>query len=409
LSLSERLTGIPWRDQKSVLTMALGHGSTHWAFGTFYVLLPFIAKHLGLSYAEAGLLVAVYHLSGFTASIGSGVLIDVIGRQALFQVIALLMGAFALLALGLTGEFLIIAILITFIGAGANLWHPAAISYLSSRFPNNRGYTLSIHAFGANVGDALAPLVAGIALVWFTWQGAAVINALPLFVATTLVAIVLSREKSAGRAPSDQGMSMSEYFVQVKGVIRDKAVLGLCTMAAFRTMTQNGLFVFLPLYLADVIKVSPLTLGFTLSALQIGGLIAAPIAGTASDHVGRRPVVIAALSASTVLIIILTFIESETVFVAGVSLLGFAMFAMRPVIHSWLMDLTPPRMGGSATSLLFGTQAGLSTITPALGGIIADTWGLTSVFYFLAGTMMVANILVFMLPQRESQLSTAAD
>jgi nitrate/nitrite transporter NarK len=66
-------------------------------------------------------------------------------------------------------------------------------------------------------------------------------------------------------------------------------------------------------------------------------------------------------------------------------------------------------MGGSATSLLFGTQAGLSTITPALGGIIADTWGLTSVFYFLAGTMMVANILVFMLPQRESQLSTAAD
>ena len=73
----------------------------------------------------------------------------------------------------------------------------------------------------------------------------------------SLVAIVLSREKNAGRAPSDQGMSVSEYFVQVKGVIRDKAVLGLCTMAAFRTMTQNGLFVFLPLYLADVIKVSP--------------------------------------------------------------------------------------------------------------------------------------------------------
>ena len=88
--------------------MALGHGSTHWTFGTFYVLLPFIARHLGLSYAEAGLLVAVYHASGFTASIGSGALIDVIGRQALFQIIALLMGAFALLAIGMSGEFLII-------------------------------------------------------------------------------------------------------------------------------------------------------------------------------------------------------------------------------------------------------------------------------------------------------------
>lgn len=391
------------------MTLALGHGSTHWAFGTFYVLLPFIARHLGLSYAEAGLLVAAYHASGFTASLGSGALIDVVGRQVMFQIIALLMGACALLALGLTGEFLLIGTLVIFIGAGANLWHPAAISYLSNRFPNNRGYTLSIHAFGANVGDTLAPLVAGLALVWFSWQGAAMIAAVPIFIASLVVAVVLLREKSAGRAPSDHGMSVSEYFTRVKGVIRDKAVLGLCIMAAFRTMTQNGLFVFLPLYLADVIKVSPLTLGLTLSALQVGGLIAAPIAGTVSDHIGRRPVVTAALSASTVLIVILTFIDSETVFVAGVSLLGFALFAMRPVIHSWLMDLTPPQLGGSATSLLFGTQAGLSTLTPAIGGIIADTWGLVSVFYFLAGTMLIANILVFLLPQRETRLATAGD
>ena len=104
-----------------------------------------------------------------------------------------------------------------------------------------------------------------------------------------------------------------------------------------------------------------------------------------------------------------TSTTSESVFVAGVSLLGFTMFAMRPVIHSWLMDLTPPQLGGSATSLLFGTQAGLSTVTPAIGGIIADTWGLTSVFYFLAGSMLVANVLVFLIPQQDPQPATAVD
>lgn len=398
-----------WRDQPPVMTLALGHGGTHWAFGTFYVLLPFIARQLGLSYAEAGLLVAVYHASGFTASIGSGALIDVVGRQVVFQIVALLMGAGGLLALGMTGEFLIIGVMIVFIGAGANLWHPAAISYLSGRFPNNRGYTLSIHALGANIGDSMAPLVAGAALVWFTWQGAAMVNAVPIFAASLVVAVVLLRERSTGGALHDRGMSIGEYVTGVKGVIRDRAVLGLCVMAAFRNMTQNGLFVFLPLYLADVVKVSPLTLGLALSALQIGGLIAAPIAGTASDRVGRRPVVVVALSASTALIVILTFIDDETIFVAGVSLLGFAMFATRPVIHSWLMDLTPPRLGGSATSLLFGTQAGLSTLTPAVGGLIADTWGLASVFYFLAGTMLVANVLVFLLPRRDPHLAASGD
>ena len=389
--------------------LGLGHGGTHWAGGTFYILLPFIARQLGLSYAEAGLLVAVYHASGFAVAVASGALIDVVGRQILFQVVALLMGASALLAFGVTAELLLLGVLIAFIGIGANLWHPAAISYLSHRFPNNRGYTFSIHAFGANVGDTLAPLAAGTALVWLTWQGAAAINAVPIFVVALAVAVVLSREQSAGRGPKADGMSVREYFARVQHVVRDKAVLGLCLMAGFRTVTQNGLFVFLPLYLADVIKVNPLTLGFTLSALQIGGLIAAPIAGTASDHVGRRPVVVAALSASTVLIVVLTFIDSESVFVAGVSLLGFTMFAMRPVIHSWLMDLTPPQLGGSATSLLFGTQAGLSTVTPAIGGIIADTWGLTSVFYFLAGSMLVANVLVFLIPQQDPQPATAVD
>lgn len=389
--------------------LGLGHGSTHWAGSTFYILLPFIAHQLGLSYAEAGLLVAVYHASGFAAAVGSGALIDVVGRQILFQVLALLMGAFALLAFGVTAEVLLLGVLIVFIGVGANLWHPAAISYLSNRFPNNRGYTFSIHAFGASVGDALAPLAAGTALVWVTWQGAASINAMPIFFVALAVAVVLMREQSAGRGPKAPGMSIGEYFTRVKSVVGDKDILGLCLMAGFRTVTQNGLVVFLPLYLADVIKVSPLTLGFALSALQIGGLIAAPIAGTASDHVGRRPIVIAALSASTVLIVILTFIDSEAVFVAGVSLLGFAMFAMRPVIHSWLMDLTPPQLGGSATSLLFGTQAGLSTVTPAIGGIIADVWGLTTVFYFLAGSMLVANVLVFLLPDQEPPRARGGD
>ena len=403
MSLSERLTGISWRDQTPVVTLAMGHGGTHWAFGTFYVLLPFIARQLGLSYAEAGLLVAIYHASGFTASIGSGALVDVVGRQVVFQIVALLLGAGGLLALGMTDEFLIIGAMIVFIGAGANLWHPAAIAYLSSRFPDNRGYTLSIHALGANVGDSLAPLMAGAALAWFTWQGAAMVNAIPVFVASLAVAAILLREKGTGRAPRDYGMSIGEYVTRVKGVIRDKAVLGLCIMAAFRTMTQNGLFVFLPLYLADVVGASPLALGFALSALQVGGLIAAPVAGTTSDRVGRRPVIVVALSASTALIAMLTFIDSETLFIAGVSVLGFAMFAMRPVIHSWLLDLTPPRLGGSATSLLFGAQAGLSTLTPAIGGLVADTWGLTSVFYFLAGTMLVANILVFLLPRRDSR------
>jgi predicted MFS family arabinose efflux permease len=62
------------------------------------------------------------------------------------------------------------------------------------------------------------------------------------------------------------------------------------------------------------------------------------------------------------------------------------------------MDLTPPNLGGSATSLMFGSQAILATTAPIVGGMIADTWGLVSVFYFLAGGLLTANLALVLLP-----------
>jgi len=71
------------------------------------------------------------------------------------------------------------------------------------------------------------------------------------------------------------------------------------------------------------------------------------------------------------------------------------------VVHSWMMDLTPQAMAGSATSVMFGSQSLLSGAAPLAGGLIADTWGLAVVFYALAGTMLVANVLVYLLPHHD--------
>ncbi|MGH6621682.1 MAG: MFS transporter, partial [Alphaproteobacteria bacterium] len=96
----------------------------------------------------------------------------------------------------------------------------------------------------------------------------------------------------------------------------------------------------------------------------------------------------------------LTFISNATLYVAGISLLGFFLFSIRPVVQSWMMDLVPPRFSGSATSLMFGTQAILGALAPILGGLVADRYGLVAVFYCLAGIMLFANALVLFIPKR---------
>jgi MFS family permease len=403
LQLISRLTGVHWREQGPAFLMGFGHGGTHWIAAFFYLLLPFITRDLGLSYTDAGLLVSVFHLSSLFTNLGSGMLVDVTGRRVVFQVTALLIGACALFAFGVSQGLLVLALLVTLIGASNNLWHPPAIAYLSEMYPDNRGYALSIHALGANLGDTLAPLAAGSLLAVLSWRAAAATGALPVVLVALVIAVLLLRNDNRTRAATRSPMSFSEYLLGLKRIVRDRMVLGLCLMAGFRSMAQNGLLVFLPLFLIDELHTGPIWMGVAIMAMQLGGLVAAPLAGVWSDRVGRRPVVLSGLTVTTIVIAAITLIHNDVVLVATISVLGFALFAVRPVIHSWMMDLVPASLSGSATSLLFGTQALLSATVPPIGGLIADAYGLSAVFYLLAGTMLIANFLVFLLPHQEGR------
>ncbi|NQW10427.1 MAG: MFS transporter [Alphaproteobacteria bacterium] len=398
MSITERLTGLSVRDNAPIVLVGLGHGATHWIAATFYLLLPALSTAFGLDYAATGLLVSVLHVSAFVANFGSGPMTDVTGRRVLLQVIALLIGATALAALGIGGGLVVLVGLVVLIGVSNNLWHPPAISYLSARFPGQRGWALSVHALGASLGDAIAPLAAGVMLVYLTWEQTAAVSALPVLLVAALLMLGLGRAPASSHGAGAGGVAFGAYVSGLLTVIKDRDVLGLCLMSAFRAMAQSGLLVFLPLYLANEMQVSPLVMGASLAALQVGGLIATPIAGRLSDRIGRRSVVMAGLGVSTVAIAVLTLLGDEIAFIAGVSVLGFALFAVRPVVHSWMMDLTPPSLGGSATSLMFGAQTGLSILAPALGGVIADAYGLAATFHALAVIMLITNLLAWRLP-----------
>jgi MFS transporter, FSR family, fosmidomycin resistance protein len=394
VSLASRAVQIP------VILVSLGHGATHWIAATFYLVLPFITRDLGLSYTQAGLLVTCFYVASAAANLPSGSVVDLTGRRVLIQAVALVGGAVGLFAVGLTESYLALAAAVTLIGATNMLWHPAAIAYLSGHLPKNRGYALSIHALGANVGDAVAPLVAGALMLSLTWHTTAELNALVGIVVAALIFLVLNGGDTAAKAEAAK-KNVRSYLSETVAVFRRRAVWSLCLMAGMRSMMQGGLLVFLPLYLADELKLNPFWMGLALMLLQVGGIVASPIAGVLSDRIGRRPIVLAGMSSTTALVLALTLISDATVFVVAISILGFCMYAMRPVIHSWLMDRTPPSLAATMTSAMFGTQSTLTAITPAIGGMIADRYGLSAVFYFLGACILVANALALAVPRSE--------
>ncbi len=382
-----------------VLLLSCGHGATHWVAATIYILLPMIKEQFGLSYAQAGLFLTVFHISSFAANFASGIAVDMSGRRVAVQIASLIVGGMAIVGFGLTGVYFVLYAMIGFIGAAVQSWHPGALSYLASEYPTRRGYVLAIHALGANAGDAVAPLVAGILLLWLNWQTTAFVAAVPAFIMAALLAVTLLRSDAPSGDGGKRGMTLAVYLSGYVALLRNRAVMGLTMTAGLRTMAQVGLFTFLPLYIADVMHQSTVFMGTTLMAMQLAGMFAAPIAGHWSDRAGRLPIVFGALALTSVMILGLTFVADPTVYVAGISLMGFFLFAIRPVIQSWMMDLVQPEFTGSATSVMFGVQSLLGACTPLLGGFVADSYGLVTVFYMLAGIMIFANVFVVMLPR----------
>jgi MFS family permease len=386
--------------------ITMGHGLTHWYPSTFYLLLPIIGLELGLSYSQIGLIMTCQYVAGAIANVPGGIITDTVGRKGVLMALSLFWVGFPYLLMSFSHTYPMLLACVALVGFGNSLWHPTAIPTLARLFPERKGLVLSLHGMGGNVGDAIAPLVVGSLLAVLTWREVVVLNVIPglvmsLMLLVFLGTVSLGAKKKPSVVDDHQKQSIGEYFRGVPQLFRNRALVVLTASSAFRAMTQNALLTFLPLYLAREMGYSTFWVGAGMFALQAAGFAATPIAGHLSDRMGRRSIMMTSMAMTAVVLIFMGFAGKSHAFIAFVAVLGFFLYAIRPVMQAWLLETTPKNMGGTSIGILFGAQAAGSSIAPLIGGIIADRWGLTATFWFLAFTIVIANLFILAMPKED--------
>ena len=390
------------RSFRDVWLISSGHAFTHWYTATFFLLLPLIGKELGLSYTEIGLIMTVQHAVGAISNLPGGLVVDMVGKKGYLMALSLFWVGFPYALMSLTHSYWPLLVCVTLVGIGNNLWHPAAISALAHRYPDRKGLMLSFHGMGGNAADAIAPLVVGALLAWFSWRTVVVINIVPGIVMATMIVVMLGAFVTSSRSGSinsgGKSRGMQDYLKDYASLLKNRALMLVCVSSAFRTMTQAGLLTFLPVYLAYELGYSPFLTGLCLAVLQVAGFVASPIAGHLSDKMGRKRIVISSALLTGVMIVAMALAGKSLLFVLFIALVGFFLYAMRPVLQAWAVETTPGHLAGSGVGLQFGITAVGASIAPALFGVIADAYDIHTGFLFLAGTIVASNFLIFFMP-----------
>ena len=392
------------RSTRELWLCTAGHGLTHWYTATFYLLLPLIGKELGLTYTEIGLIMTVQHAAGAISNVPGGIIVDTIGKKGYLMAVSMFWIGIPYALMSLTHSFWMLLVCMTLVGIGSNLWHPAAIPLLAYRYPERKGLVLSIHGMGGNFGEAIAPFVIGALLAWYGWRTVVVVNVLPGLVMSALIlvmlgALTMSRHGEGGiNAGNGADGGLREYLRGFAGLLRNRSLMLVSVSAAFRTMTQAGLLTFLPVYLAYELNYSPFQLGVCMTVIQIAGFLGAPIGGHLSDKMGRKRVIMSTMLMSGVTIVGMVLAGHTLAFVLFIALTGFFLYGMRSVLQAWAIESTPKHLAGAGVGLQFGITAMGSSISPAVFGMIADAFDIYTGFYFLAGIIVFANLLVLPMP-----------
>ena len=388
----------PDRTNAGMWAIGAGHGMTHSYSAAFYLLLPFLAKDLGLTYSQVGLIISIRQFMSTVVNLPAGMIVDTLGRRSLFMSVALAWAAVPYLFIGLTSSYTVMLVSMGVVGIGNFLWHPAAITALSEMYPTRRGYGLALHELGANLGDTLTPLAAGFLLAALNWRRTLLVIVAVGLLLTLIIMRMMIHVHRQRAAPSPRTLALTDYAKGLRVLLRNGRLMILAMVSGVRAMTQLGLSTFLPLYLLNELHVPAALMGLYLAVVQGSGLVATPIAGTLSDRLGPKRVATAGMFSTSVVVLGFAALHLGAAFVAALALLGFFVYSMRPAIFRWAIGVVPREYEGTAVGILFTTQALLPTAMPLVGGYLADRYGLLSIFYVIAGTVLVANLALLFVP-----------
>lgn len=396
------------RNQLAV-TVVLGHTVKHiYNSGLQSVILAVIKDDLNLTGTQFGLLATSQRVTSGTTTMVAGYLGDrFANRSGLMLMLSLGIMGVSYYLLGSAPSYWVLFAVMLLVGIGPSLYHPPAIASLSRKFPDRRGFAISLHGTGGSVGEVVGPvltggLISGTYLVAFHWRDVLHVSVFPALFFAVAVYLMMRNIPAAGADTS----SLREYGSSLVSLLRRRAMLSLVFVTALRSAGQYAVMGFLPVYLLEDLEYEKVVIGLFMSSAQVTGIVAQPLMGYLSDRFGRKIVLVPCTLVMGVLIMSLKFAEPGPQLFIVVLAMGAFLYSLHTIYIAGAMDVAQGQAQSTVVSLIYGASF-IGAFSPWVAGWVADQWGNSSSFIYGGALVILGALILWItrLPKTANQMS----
>jgi len=359
-------------------------------------ILSLFAEEIGATGVWIGYAVSGYWISRVVLEIPSGYVSSKFGyyKSMVFGLALTVMGNIMLVFVNNPVHLVFVRAVN---GFGAPFFFAVSMTFIVNLFgAEKRGTAMGVFQGIEFIGTIIGSAVSGKLVQELGWQGGFMV-ALALSVAALLLFVVppyIRRE--IVRGPTSKPLTMREIF----GVLKNKTLLIIAAATVAEFIMTNGLIItIVPLFTRGTLGFSLADVGYVMGARSLGFVVAMFTMGSISDRIGRRPVLMFGLTATAIMVVVMSFFYTFFTLAAVICVIGFtsgAIWIVGPVISAEAVDSSQRGAAIGAYRTFFDLG---SVIGPILMTAVMSGYGVKYCFYIAAALLLVNVPLTYMIEE----------
>ncbi|WP_247880335.1 MFS transporter [Ochrobactrum vermis] len=357
---------------------------------------PILKDAYALDFVQIGMITLTFQIAGSLLQPIIGMITD--KRPAPYSpVVGMMFTLSGLVSLAFAHSYAVILVSVALIGIGSSIFHPEATRMARYAAGGRQGLAQGIFQVGGQAGGSLGPVLAALILVPWGQQSLAWFAVLALLAMSLLVWIGSKQKeiRAAFTAVRAGGSAGGEPIRHAPATIATGLVV--LTLLMFTKNAYGESFrSFYTFYLMDKFGLSIPSAQMMLFIFLMSSAAGALIGGIVGDRIGRYKIIWISVLGPLPLTLMLPYVDLfwTGVLTVFINLIMASAFAS---ILIYAMELLPNRIG-LIGGLFYGLNFGLGGIAAAILGVLADQYGVETV-YRLCSYLPLFGLLAWFLPK----------